>query len=499
MIRVICFTILLLQTVVLIGQPVEICNNGIDDDGDGLSDCQDVRCFTLLDLTTGVEVGDLGFSHDIGIGDFDNDGDLDAFVVNLFSPDVVLFNNGLGGFVDSGQRLGSYASTCVAIGDLDLDGDLDAYVGGSNGSITSIWFNDGTGQFLEVAIRGAGLIRDVDLADVDNDGDLDAVESHSGSGDLVFINDGTGLFLTISSSFGSSNTRSIALGDLDSDGDVDALVANYAQPCEVWLNNGLGVFSNTGQDLGTSNSTDDCALSDLDGDGDLDVVLTGVDQAVWVNSGTGQFTPANQGVIYGDQIYIKDFDYNGTQDLLAVTTSAAPSTLYLGDSAGFFVQFAEIAAGFTTRSAAVFEEPQETGSNLFLINDAQSNVIVDLFLASDCNDNGIADGCDGDINADEIPDDCQDPLFRRGDPNGDGSMDIGDGVTVLGYLFGSTSIDCFDAGDSNDDGNLNIADAITILSALFTGGDSPPDPGPASCDLDPTPDSLGCESYGNCS
>ena len=117
----------------------------------------------------------------------------------------------------------------------------------------------------------------------------------------------------------------------------------------------------------------------------------------------------------------------------------------------------------------------------------------------DCNLNGIADNCDADLNSDGIPDDCQDPLFRRGDPNGDGAMDIGDGVTVLGYLFGSASIDCFDAGDSNDDGNLNIADAITILSALFTGGDSPPEPGPTSCDLDPTTDSLGCESYGNCS
>jgi hypothetical protein len=92
---------------------------------------------------------------------------------------------------------------------------------------------------------------------------------------------------------------------------------------------------------------------------------------------------------------------------------------------------------------------------------------------------------------------CED-IFRRGDANGDGAMDIADGIIVLGYLFGTSVIDCFDAADANDDGNLNIADAIATLSALFNGGPNPPSPGPDNCDLDPTDDFLGCGHYDGC-
>ena len=116
----------------------------------------------------------------------------------------------------------------------------------------------------------------------------------------------------------------------------------------------------------------------------------------------------------------------------------------------------------------------------------------------DCDGNGIADNCDEDLNSDGIPDACQDPIFRRGDPNGDGAMDIADGINILGYLFGSNDIDCFDAADTNDDGKMNIADAITVLAALFTGGPLPPEPGPESCDLDPTDDFLECGFYDGC-
>ncbi|MBT7640912.1 MAG: hypothetical protein HN598_10565, partial [Planctomycetes bacterium] len=116
----------------------------------------------------------------------------------------------------------------------------------------------------------------------------------------------------------------------------------------------------------------------------------------------------------------------------------------------------------------------------------------------DCDGNGIADHCDEDLNSDGIPDACQGPIFRRGDANGDGAMDIADGIIILGYLFGTSTLDCFDAADANDDGNLNIADAIATLSALFNGGPLPPTPGPNNCDLDPTDDFLGCGSYDGC-
>ncbi len=82
--------------------------------------------------------------------------------------------------------------------------------------------------------------------------------------------------------------------------------------------------------------------------------------------------------------------------------------------------------------------------------------------------------------------------FLRGDVNDDGSLDIGDGVNLLAYLFtGGTEPGCLDGADTNDDGQVNIADAVLVLSHLFTGGPPPAIPF-SSCGIDPTDDLLDC-------
>ena len=81
-------------------------------------------------------------------------------------------------------------------------------------------------------------------------------------------------------------------------------------------------------------------------------------------------------------------------------------------------------------------------------------------------------------------------VFRRGDYNLDGGRDIGDAISILGYLFGGDPAgSCPDAGDCNDDGDLNIADAIALLGHLFASEGPLPDPFEL-CGPDPTPDVL---------
>jgi len=81
-------------------------------------------------------------------------------------------------------------------------------------------------------------------------------------------------------------------------------------------------------------------------------------------------------------------------------------------------------------------------------------------------------------------------LFTRGDVTDDGEVDIGDAVSVLGYLFGGKEDPvCPDAADANDDGRIQISDVITLLAYLFGGG-SLSEPAPPSCGHDPTSDSL---------
>ena len=89
--------------------------------------------------------------------------------------------------------------------------------------------------------------------------------------------------------------------------------------------------------------------------------------------------------------------------------------------------------------------------------------------------------------------------FRRGDCNSDGSFNIADCIYLLASLFsGGPSGECQDACDMNDDGAINIADAITGLSTLFAGGGPLPAPASIICGLDPTGDSLLCDTSSSC-
>jgi hypothetical protein len=98
-------------------------------------------------------------------------------------------------------------------------------------------------------------------------------------------------------------------------------------------------------------------------------------------------------------------------------------------------------------------------------------------------------------------------LFRRGDIDLSGAVQITDAVLGLQYLFlGGEAPRCLDAVDVDDSGLLDITDPILVLGYLFLGGADIPPPGPVDCGTDSTPDSggepgandLGCVQPGPC-
>ena len=76
----------------------------------------------------------LTYTSDVVLADVDNDGDLDAYLVNwgdsmtVGSRATVLLNDGQGRFSDSGQRLGFPQEVIwgTKLADFDGDGDVDA-------------------------------------------------------------------------------------------------------------------------------------------------------------------------------------------------------------------------------------------------------------------------------------------------------------------------------------------------------------------------------------
>jgi hypothetical protein len=80
--------------------------------------------------------------------------------------------------------------------------------------------------------------------------------------------------------------------------------------------------------------------------------------------------------------------------------------------------------------------------------------------------------------------------FIRGDSDGNGEIDITDGIFVLLYAFtGRTSTNCEDALDADDSGRIDATDALRVLRYVFSSGPAPEEPYPVP-DADPTLDEL---------
>jgi len=116
--------------------------------------------------------------------DFDNDGDLDGFVTNYLTaqPNDFYRNDGNGSFTklttddlggaDMVSAPGNWLNNIW--GDFDNDGDLDAYVS-NDGADDRYYRNNGDGTFtsLQMPFLATGGARGAAAGDYDNDGDLD--------------------------------------------------------------------------------------------------------------------------------------------------------------------------------------------------------------------------------------------------------------------------------------------------------------------------------------
>jgi hypothetical protein len=225
-------------------------------------------------------LGDSQAPESIALGDLDGDGDLDIAVAAA-DPGrlLVFFNQDQRGTFGPAVPYTVGNSQSVALGDLDGDGDLDMVVTTNDSDNVAVLLNQGNGTFGNAVLYSVGdKQRALALGDVDGDGDLDAVVGKNNATDvLVLLNRGDGTFGSqIASDLGGAGPSAFALGDLDADGDLD-LVATYnvssSIPIRVALNQGNGVFGSL-TSYPYYYAAPFVALGDLDGDGDLDMVTT---------------------------------------------------------------------------------------------------------------------------------------------------------------------------------------------------------------------------------
>jgi len=282
-------------------------------------------------------------SEDIGIADFDGDGDPDIIVVSEDDKTNELYlNNGDGTFTDAGNRIPvTGTSNSVLVFDVNHDGALDILIG--NNGQNNLLINDGKGHFKDESIKRFGeftdVTQDLTLADIDNDGDEDLLIANEDA-NRVLINDGNGFFKDQSSDrlpyrTSPEETREVDVADIDGDGDLDILYGNVQAFVEgavrqnrLLLNDGKGVFSDITE---THLPKDDnrcfgIAFLDIDGDGDADIMTGNTNGArfggetpfsVYLNNGKGKFSDAT-GTFLPENIKGRGFDidfvdFNGDQ------------------------------------------------------------------------------------------------------------------------------------------------------------------------------------------
>ena len=219
--------------------------------------------------------------------------------------DRVFYSNADGTFRDASQEAGLVEKgkgLGVILGDVDGDLDLDIYV--ANDTTNNVlYLNEGKGKLLEAGLARGVAVDDqavangsmgVDLSDFNTDGLPDLwVANYESEAFALYKNIGKGQFLYASRETGVSAIGNLFVGfgtqfgDFDSDGDEDIVVTNghvihlprhtTVKQLPLVLENQAGQFQRLNFDkadyLGQLHYGRGVVADDLDQDGDLDLVF----------------------------------------------------------------------------------------------------------------------------------------------------------------------------------------------------------------------------------
>ena len=335
--------------------------------------------------------------------DYDNDGDLDVFLVQ-------------GGPLQGGAGPPgrSQATSRLFRNDLPKAGD----------GRRTLRFTDVTTQ------AGVGLVAygmGAAVADYDNDGDFDLFVTSFGP-ETLYRNNGDGTFTDVTAQAGVSDplwSASAAFLDYDRDGDLDLFVANYLDftiagnktcsdplgardycgprayrpaPDRLYRNDGNGRFSDVTESAGISKADGNglgAVAGDYNGDGWLDLYVANdaTSNQLWINRRDGTF--ADDGLLSGAALNAAgnpegsmgiasgDADGDGDEDLFVTNLVGETFVLYRNDGKGNF-EDVRVEAGLSAPTAAFtgfgtdwFDYDNDGWPDLFVANGAV-NVIEAL-------------------------------------------------------------------------------------------------------------------------
>ena len=282
---------------------------------------RNTRDGTFTDVTDKAGVPGTGYGLGCTVGDYDNDGHPDLYVMQ-YGPNVLYRNNGNGTFTDvtaKGHVEGTDFGTRLHLGatffDYDRDGKLDLYTGG----------------YVDFGpeVKQTCIIADAESSCPPGE--------YRGSPDVLYHNNGDGTFTNVTkqSKIYQPNGKNLSVlaSDYDNDGWPDLFVANDGMEIYLYHNNQDGTFTESGLLAGVGLTEDGgtmaamcLSIADYDNDGLLDVYVSDFQDMphhLWHNSGGGLFEESSRkaGIATITARFLSfgggfiDFDNDGWADL----------------------------------------------------------------------------------------------------------------------------------------------------------------------------------------